>query len=314
MSAVKRSSRRAERPGKRHGVLLVDKAAGPTSHDVVAAVRRLPGVVRAGHAGTLDPMATGLLVVCINEATKASRFLMERDKAYTARFLLGQETDTQDITGRVLREADCSGVTPERISREAEGLVGEVAQVPPMFSAVKRDGVRLHVHARAGREVDREPRTITIHSLRVEDVALPEIGVRVACSSGTYIRTLAAELGKRLGCGATLAALRRVRSGAFEVTRAHSLEAIRACGEEALSRHLIPLSEALTGWSPLPVGEPAAARAAHGQAPEAPPGSGDGERFMVLDPAGRLVSLAEARLERSGRMRLRTIRVFRNGP
>lgn len=310
MSAPKRSSRRSEVAGERHGVFLVDKPVGLTSHDVVAGVRRIPGVRRAGHAGTLDPMATGLLLVCVNEATKASRFLMAVEKEYTASVLLGRETDTEDITGRTLRESDCSGITVARIEKEAAGLVGEQSQVPPMFSAVKQAGVRLHVLARSGLEVEREPRKVTIHSLTVLEVALPEVSLRVACSKGTYIRTLAAELGKRLGCGATLAGLRRVRSGEFRIEQAVPFTTLLDDGNDAVAHHLLPLTEALSEWTPLRVDAAEAGRAAHGQPPDAPAGSKPEERVMILDPGGSLVALAEVVEERSGRMRLRTLRVL----
>lgn len=310
MSAPKRSSRRSEVAEERHGVFLVDKPEGLTSHDVVAGVRRIPGVRRAGHAGTLDPLATGLLLVCVNEATKASRFLMEGEKEYTARVRLGRETDTEDITGQTLRESDCSGIAAARIEKEAAGLVGELSQVPPMFSAVKQAGVRLHVLARAGLEIARQPRKITIYSLAVLEVALPEVSLRIACSKGTYIRTLVAELGRRLGCGATLAGLRRIRSGEFRIEQAVPLSTLLDCAKDAVARHLLPLTEALSGWTSLRVDGAAAARAAHGQPPDAPAGSEPEERVMILDPGGGLVALAEVVEERSGRMRLRTLRVL----
>ncbi|MDP3937701.1 MAG: tRNA pseudouridine(55) synthase TruB [Deltaproteobacteria bacterium] len=311
MSVPGRSLPPVEGPGRRHGVLLVDKPAGLTSHDVVELLRRLPGVRRSGHAGTLDPLATGLLVVCINEATKASRFLMAGEKEYLARVRLGIETDTQDVTGTVTREADWAGASPELIAREAAGLVGEIEQVPPMYSAVKQGGVRLHVLARAGKEVDRAPRKVSIRAIEIESVALPELTLRVTCAKGTYIRTLAWELGRRLGCGATLAGLRRTRSGRFSIEQAQPLEALLEGKGEALGKHLIPLAEALAEeWTPSLVDADTAARAAQGQPPDAPSGSRAGDRVMILGPAGGVVALTEVVEERSGRMRLRTIRVL----
>jgi tRNA pseudouridine55 synthase len=296
-----------------HGVLVVDKPAGMTSHDVVEALRRVPGVRKSGHAGTLDPMATGVLVVCVNEATKVSRFLMEGDKEYIARLRLGVQTDTQDVTGRVLREQDPAGVTEEGLREAVAAFVGRVRQVPPMYSAVKRDGVRMHVLAREGREVDREARHVEVHGIEVAEIALPEAVLRIACAKGTYIRTLVSDLGARLGCGATLTALRRTRSGDFDLAQAVSPDEILRGGEAALAQRLIPIPDALRDWRPLTVDEEAAGRAAQGQLPDAPEGSAPGERVKVMGPSGRLVALAETVGERSGRMRLRTIRVLYGG-
>jgi tRNA pseudouridine55 synthase len=281
-----------------------------TSHDVVEALRRLEGVRRTGHAGTLDPMATGVLLVCVNEATKASRYLMESDKEYVARVRLGVTTDTQDVTGRILREKAWAGLSAEAIERAASAFVGEVNQLPPMYSAVKRAGVRLHVLARRGETVERTPRRIRIDRLEIEQVALPEVTLRIACSKGTYVRTLVNDLGERIGCGAALASLVRTRSGGFTIEQAVPFRALLEEGGALLARRLVPLPEALEGWTPLRVDAVAAEQAARGRLPDPPPGSDEGERIKVLDPGGALVALAETVKERSGRMRLRTIRVF----
>jgi tRNA pseudouridine55 synthase len=246
----------------------------------------------------------------VNEATKASRYLMEGDKEYLARLRLGLETDTQDITGRALRERDPAGVTEREIREAASAFVGRVSQVPPMYSAVKHEGVRLHVLAREGREVERKARVVRIHAIEVEEIAPPEVVLRVVCAKGTYIRTLVSDMGARLGCGATLVALRRTRSGDFCLAQAARLGEIGEGGAAALAKRVIPLAEALRRWTPLPVDAEAAARTAHGRPPEAPAGSAVGERIKVMGPSGRLVALAETVAERSGRVRLRTIRVF----
>jgi tRNA pseudouridine55 synthase len=291
-------------------VLVVDKPAGMTSHDVVEALRPLEGVRRAGHAGTLDPMATGVLLVCINEATKASRYLMEGEKEYLARVRLGLETDTQDLTGRVLREQGWTGVSAEAIATAASAFLGEVSQIPPMYSAVKRGGVRLHVLARRGETVERPARKVRIRRIDIEEVALPEATLRIACSKGTYVRTLVHDLGRRVGCGAALAALVRTRSGGFTIGEAIPLGALIEGGGKLLAGRLVPLPEALDGWTPLRVDAEAAGLAARGRPPPPPPESPAGERIKILSPDGALVALAETVEERSGRKRLRTIRVF----
>lgn len=310
MRGAKRSCGTPEGARGPHGVLVVDKPAGMTSHDVVEALRPLEGVRRAGHAGTLDPMATGVLLVCINEATKASRYLMEGEKEYVARVRLGVETDTQDLTGRVLREETWAGVSAEIIAEAASAFLGEVSQIPPMYSAVKRDGVRLHVLARRGETVDRPARTVRIRRIDIEEIALPEVTLRIACSKGTYVRTLVSDLGGRLGCGAALASLVRTRSGAFTIDEATPFGALIEGGGKLLADRLVPLPEALEGWTPLRVDAEAAGRTARGRPPPPPPESAAGERIKILGPEGALVALAETVKERSGRKRLRTIRVF----
>ncbi len=292
------------------GVLLVDKPPAATSHDAVERLRTVPGFRKTGHAGTLDPMATGLLVVCVNEGTKIARFLMEGDKEYVATLRLGVVTDTQDATGRVLGEGDWRRVTREDLDRELCGFVGEIAQVPPMYSAIKRDGVRLHQLARAAQEVDRPPRRVRVDAITVERFAPPEVVLRIACAKGTYVRTLAADLGERLGCGATLSGLRRTRSGDFSIDQAQPLDALlEGNGAQAATR-LMELPDALPGFVALPVDAAGASRARHGHMPDAPAGLRAGDRVKVIDPDGGLVALAEGGVERSGHVRLRALRVF----
>lgn len=201
------------------GIALVDKAAGLTSHDVVARLRRRLGERRIGHAGTLDPDATGLLVVGVGHATRMLQFLVGLDKRYVAEVVLGTATTTLDASGEVTRRDDMSHVTPDEVARVArERLTGTVDQVPPMVSAIKRDGVRLHELARAGVTVERAPRRVTIHELAL--VPTPASGVYamdVRCSSGTYVRTIADDLGRLLGGSAHLRALRRTEVGPWSV-------------------------------------------------------------------------------------------------
>jgi len=212
-----------------NGVIIVDKPRGPTSFDVVAAVRKATGVQRVGHAGTLDPMATGVLPVCVGEATKLVPFLMAGDKVYEAEACLGVTTDTLDATGTVLAERDATQVTQEAVETVLRSFVGVIRQVPPMHSAIRKDGKRLYELAREGKEVDREARDVRITEARLDSFvpgARPLVRFTIGCGKGTYIRSLAEELGERLGVGAHLTALRRTRVGGFAIEGAVPLEAL----------------------------------------------------------------------------------------
>jgi tRNA pseudouridine(55) synthase len=176
----------------------VDKPPGLTSHDAVERLRKVPGFRKTGHAGTLDPMATGLLTVCVNEGTKIARFLMEGDKEYVATVRLGLVTDTQDVTGRVLGEGDWRGVTRAALDEALRAFVGEITQVPPMYSALKREGVRLHVLARAEMDVERAPRRVRVDAIDVGAFAPPEVTLRIACAKGTSFTPLAADSRRRV--------------------------------------------------------------------------------------------------------------------
>ncbi len=206
------------------GFIVIDKPAGMTSHDVVRTVRRIAGQKKVGHTGTLDPFATGVLPVALGEGTKAIPFLDEAVKEYRALMRLGAATDTQDCTGTVIREGEWRELTEERVRETAALFTGRLLQVPPMYSALKRDGVPLYRLARRGEEVAREAREIEIHELVIEEVALPDVAFRVRCSRGTYVRTLASDLGERLGCGAHLVELCRTLSGPFGIDAAVSLD------------------------------------------------------------------------------------------
>ncbi len=207
------------------GILLVDKPADWTSHDVVAKLRGVLGEKRIGHSGTLDPMATGLLVVFVGRATRAVAFAEADEKTYIAEILLGVTTDTQDSTGRVLAQ---SGRIPDRAALEAalEPFRGEISQIPPMYSAVKREGKKLYELARRGIEVERSPRRVFIRELTVLSGGTDRYVLRIRCSKGTYIRTLCHDIGRALGCGACMSALRRTQAGAFCVEQAHKLSEI----------------------------------------------------------------------------------------
>ena len=223
-----------------NGVLLVDKPAGWTSHDVVAKLRGVFGERRIGHAGTLDPMATGLLVVFLGRATKAVSFAEAQEKRYIARLRLGVVTDTQDTTGRVLSETE-QRVTRAELEAALTAFRGEILQIPPMYSAIKVDGKRLYDVARRGGEVERTARPITIHRLELIGSADGDWLLDVTCSKGTYIRTLCHDLGAALSCGGTMAALRRISVGDYRVREAYTVEQLSQMPREDAEQLLMPL-------------------------------------------------------------------------
>jgi tRNA pseudouridine55 synthase len=217
-----------------------------TSHDVVAKVRRGIGVKKAGHAGTLDPMATGVLVICAGAATRLSEYVMQSTKRYQARVHLGVTTDTYDAEGVVQRERDATAIRLEDVERELSAFLGNIGQVPPMYSAIKQGGRKLYKLARAGQTVEREVRSVTIERLEILDWSPPQFTLDVVCSAGTYIRSLAHDLGEVLGVGAHLAGLVRVASGTFSLDNAVALDALLA--SEDWQQYLIPIQVALADW------------------------------------------------------------------
>src|SRR5688572_21057206 len=243
---ARRSRRRdAETPGE-SGFLVVDKPAGWTSHDVVDAARGWFGTRRVGHLGTLDPLATGVLPLAIRAATKLVPYVQNRDKGYAGAIRLGRVTDTLDAEGRVLREYTGPWPDEARVEEAMQGFVGALEQVPPMFSAVKKDGVPLHKLAREGREVARDPKLVRVGRFALRKYDPPRLEIEVECSGGTYVRVLAADLGERLGCGAHLADLRRTRSGPFTLDQASSPDTLRVEAESGeIERRLVSPLEAL---------------------------------------------------------------------
>ncbi len=222
------------------GVLLVDKPRDHTSHDVVARLRGKLRMKRIGHAGTLDPMATGLLVILLGKATKLSQYLVAVDKEYEGTIELGKITDSQDADGQVMETRVVPPLTEAEIRAAIQGFLGDQYQTPPMFSAIKIDGVPLYKRARRGEEVEREPRFIRVMSWEISNLVLPRFDFRLACTKGTYVRTLAHDLGQKLGCGAHLAALRRTAVGAFSVANALTLDQIETLSPVELKPRLIP--------------------------------------------------------------------------
>ncbi len=209
------------------GILLVDKPATWTSFDVVNFVRSRFNIPKVGHCGTLDPAATGLLVLVLGRFTRASGTLSGTDKTYEATLTLGIETDSEDMDGVITRQSDCSGVSEAALREIITGFQGPQMQIPPMVSALKRDGKKLYDLARAGVEIEREPRPIEIYSIEPTRIELPKCDFTVRCSKGTYVRTLAADIGRRAGCGAVLSALRRTQSGMFDIADALTIETLK---------------------------------------------------------------------------------------
>jgi tRNA pseudouridine55 synthase len=276
------------------GILLIDKPEGVTSFEVVQRARRAFGIRKIGHLGTLDPMATGLLPLCLLEATKLVPYLMPEAKVYRARVRLGVATDTQDATGAVV--ARCETLpAPAQICRAAAAFVGEVTQTPPMYSALHCQGERAYRRARRGEAVDLAPRMVTIYALTVDEVAIPEFTMTVKCSQGTYIRTLAKDLGDALGCGAHLSALRRLAVGALRVEEALTLTALTELSREELEPRIIPISRCLPGMRPVEVGLAEARQLRQGQLLVRPADDFKaGEQVQVLSDA-ELVAVAQVK-------------------
>jgi tRNA pseudouridine55 synthase len=304
---ARRGRRRSvEAPGAA-GFLVVDKPAGWTSHDVVDAARGWFGTRRVGHLGTLDPLATGVLPLAIRAATKLVPYVQDREKGYAGAIRLGRVTDTLDADGRVLREYTGPWPNEARVEEAMQGLVGDLDQVPPMFSAVKKDGVPLHKLAREGVEVEREPKRIRIERFVLRKFDPPRLEIEVECSGGTYVRVLAADLGERLGCGAHLADLRRTRSGPFTLDQASSPETLRVEAEAGeLERRLIsPL--AVLGLPALRLSPDEIERIAQGSEIVAgAPAEVPGTRMVAHDDEGNVIGILELRPGR----RLRPLRVL----
>jgi tRNA pseudouridine55 synthase len=244
--------------GRRHsnlrrvnGILLLDKPQGMTSNAALQVVKRLYQARKAGHTGSLDPLATGLLPLCFGEATKVSGFLLDADKRYRVVCRLGERTTTGDAEGEVVEQRPVEGVTEARLRQVLEGFVGEIEQIPPMYSAVKHKGERLYKLARQGVEVEREARKVDIHSLELLDFSIPVFEIDVHCSKGTYVRTLVQDIGEQLGCGAHVTALRRLAVGPFDDSQLvdmAALEAKAAEGMAALDKLLLPMESGLSQW------------------------------------------------------------------
>ena len=225
------------------GFLMVDKPAGLTSHDVVDRIRRHFHFRKVGHGGTLDPQATGLLVLLLGRGTRASDYLMTADKTYEGALRLGITTDSQDADGKIVAQADTSGITPAQLEAAMRKYIGDFYQTPPMVSAIKHKGVPLYKLARCGEEVPREPRLVHVYEFRLLQVALPSASFVLRCTKGTYVRTICHDLGQDLGCGAHLAGLRRTVVGPFTIAQAKPLDALLAMNTSELLTSVILLHD-----------------------------------------------------------------------
>lgn len=252
-----------------NGFIIIDKPAGITSHDVVSRVRRILGTRKVGHTGTLDPFATGVLPVAVNEGTKAIPFLDEGVKCYEALMRLGVATDTLDITGQVLHEAEWSAVCKEQVTATLSLFTGLISQIPPMYSAIKQGGQPLYKLARQGVEVERTPREVQIHSLELTLFDPPLVGITVTCSRGTYVRSLADDMGAELGCGATLQELRRIASGPFAISAAVTLAQLEeAMSDGRIEQLFITPHAALGHLVDIPLSDDGVIKVRHGRSPE----------------------------------------------
>lgn len=238
-----------------NGIIVIHKESGFTSHDVVAKMRGICGQKKVGHTGTLDPEATGVLPVCLGSATKLCDMLADKDKEYVAELLLGVETDTQDTTGKVLFRRPVE-TSEEQVRACAASFLGEYAQIPPMYSALKVDGKKLYELARAGREVERKARQVFIHELEILEIKLPVVRLRVVCSKGTYIRTLCADIGAKLGCGGVMQSLVRTRVGKFTLGNAVTLSVLQGLKDgNRLREVLLPVDSMFADCPQLHVQE-----------------------------------------------------------
>jgi tRNA pseudouridine55 synthase len=246
------------------GILIIDKPTGFTSHDVVSLVRRATKIRQVGHAGTLDPMATGVLVVCLGQATRVSEYLLGHDKAYRATIRLGVETNTYDADGEIVATREVQ-VDRIEVERALARFVGGIQQVPPMYSALKRNGQKLYELARQGIEIERAARSVIVHSIELRDYQAPDAIIDVQCSAGTYIRSIAHDLGAVLDVGGHLIELRRTASGPFAIDQAISLKAFEAAAhDDRWHTHLRAIDEALSDWPLVVIGESDRARALNG--------------------------------------------------
>jgi tRNA pseudouridine55 synthase len=277
------------------GILNVDKPPAMTSHDVVDEIRRLVGQRKVGHAGTLDPMATGVLLVCLGKATRVAEYLMTGRKRYRATVVLGTTTDTYDADGQITSSGGQADFARTEVEAALSRFVGSIEQVPPMYSAIKREGQPLYQLARQGKTVERSPRPVEIDALELLDWTPPALSIEVACSPGTYIRSLAHDLGQHLGSGAHLASLVRLSSGRFILEDATSLDRLAEAFEHGQEdRYLLALDEAFLDRPAVIVGAEAARHIAHGQAVALEPPNRDdvgGAMARAYGPEGEFLAI-----------------------
>ncbi|MBE7030893.1 MAG: tRNA pseudouridine(55) synthase TruB, partial [Ruminococcaceae bacterium] len=273
-----------------NGIFIIRKEKGYTSHDVVAVMRGILHTKKVGHTGTLDPDAEGVLPVCVGTATKAADMLTDADKEYIARVKLGMVTDTQDITGTVLERHPVT-VSEEQIRAAAQTFLGEIDQIPPMYSAVKIDGKKLYEYARAGKEVERKPRRVTIEHIAVSEVSGDEFTLQVRCSKGTYIRTICHDLGQLLGCGGCMSALTRTRASGFTLEQAVTLKELEQAMEQGRAEQLlVPVDELFAAYPAFTANEEIATRLGNGAPSTVHVPKGN---YRVYDENGAFLCVAE---------------------
>ncbi len=278
-----------------NGIIIINKAIGLTSHDVVSRVRKLLHQRRVGHTGTLDPLASGVLPICVGQGTRVAEYLSEDGKAYQAEIIFGTVTDTYDAEGAVLRTADTSTLSLARIKEILPAFNGPQMQIPPRYSAIKIQGQPAYKRVRAGEEVTLEPRAVTIHHLEVLQWQAPRLTLAIGCSKGTYIRSLAYDLGERLGCGAYLAALVRTRSGPFSLKESITLEQLAEAIERGnASRYILPPDSALQQYPALILPTATIERVQHGNAFAHPEGMAQPSRDLarIYDEDGHFLAIA----------------------
>ncbi len=278
-----------------NGIILIDKPAGKTSHDMVYFIRRLTGIKKVGHTGTLDPDATGVLPVCIGKATKVCDILTLSDKEYIAGLNFGRATDTQDASGKVLSVSDCS-FTFAQAELAIKSFIGEIEQIPPMFSAIKKDGKKLYELARKGIIVEREPRKVRINDIEILelDVENKSAKIRVNCSKGTYIRTLCDDIGKKIGCGAYMSSLRRTKSGGFDICNCYTtdkLEELKSCGQ--ISKAIIPTDSVFLEYESIMLDDFLSAKLKNGVRIRKN-GISNGHHYRIYDAEGEFLAISKA--------------------
>ena len=288
--------RRRQKGRNVQGILLLDKPLGETSNSALQQVKHLYQARKAGHTGSLDPLANGLLPICFGAATKISAFLLDADKRYRVRVKLGETTTTADAEGDVVERRPVDGVDEARVQQVLEQFRGEIQQIPPMYSALKHKGERLYKLARAGVEVEREPRTVHIHRLELVHFGLPEMELEVRCTKGTYVRTLAEDIGKALGCGAHVAGLRRTGVGPYSADQLVTMEQItsvlEADGLVGLDKLLLPVESALSHWPEIRLSPDSAFYLKQGQPVLVPNAPTEGQ-VRLYDPNSHFIGVGE---------------------
>jgi tRNA pseudouridine55 synthase len=292
------------------GILVVDKPAGWTSHDIVAKVRKILGVKRVGHAGTLDPAATGVLPLCVGRATRIVEYLVDVPKAYRARLKLGEETDTEDATGRIVQRKQLGGLSDERIRSAVMAFQGDMLQIPPMYAAIKIDGRRLYEYARVGDEILREPRPIHVYKIKEVTVDQPFVNFHVRCSKGTYIRSLCRDMGRELGVGGHLNELRRTESASFTETDAHPMVRLIDMGRQRMISLLLPMDRPLAGFDAVTVCADQVRKVCHGQALDRrdlcrlPESWSDASLLRIYGEDGTFLAVGQAGISAEGQPRV----------